>query len=100
IERHYGCPMDIEWAKDGRSGELFIVQARPETVQSRAQTDVARTYTIVRKGRKLTSGLSIGGGVVSGPVCLIRDPKNIDRFVPGAGLVTAPPNPDRAPRHT
>ncbi|MGC1347255.1 MAG: PEP/pyruvate-binding domain-containing protein, partial [Methyloceanibacter sp.] len=66
IERHYGCPMDIEWAKDGRSGELFIVQARPETVQSRAQTDVQRTYTIARKGRKLTSGLSIGGGVVQG----------------------------------
>ncbi|MGD0533503.1 MAG: PEP/pyruvate-binding domain-containing protein [Methyloceanibacter sp.] len=55
IERHYGCPMDIEWAKDGRSGELFIVQARPETVQSRAQTGVQRTYTVARKGRKLTS---------------------------------------------
>jgi pyruvate,water dikinase len=48
--------MDIEWAKDGRSGELFIVQARPETVQSRAQTGVQRTYTVARKGRKLTSG--------------------------------------------
>ena len=97
IEHHYGCPMDIEWAKDGRSGELFIVQARPETVQSRAQTDVQRTYTIVRKGRKLTSGLSIGGGVVSGPVCLIRDPKNIDRFVPSAVLVTTTTNPDWVP---
>jgi pyruvate,water dikinase len=66
-------------------------------VQSRAQTDVQRTYTIARKGRKLTSGLSIGGGVVSGPVCLIRDPKNIDRFVPGAVLVTTTTNPDWVP---
>ena len=97
IERHYGGPMDIEWAKDGRSGQLFIVQARPETVQSRAQTGVQRTYKIVQKGRKLASGLSIGGGVVSGPVCLIRDPKNIDRFVSGGVLVTTTTNPDWVP---
>ena len=61
IERHYRGPMDIEWAKDGRSGQLFVVQARPETVQSRAQAGVQRTYKIVQKGRKLVSGLSIGG---------------------------------------
>jgi pyruvate,water dikinase len=97
IERHYGGPMDIEWAKDGRSGQLFIVQARPETVQSRAQTGVQRTYKIVQKGRKLVSGLSIGGSVASGPVCIIRDPKNIDRFVPGAVLVTTTTNPDWVP---
>jgi pyruvate, water dikinase len=97
IERHYGAPMDIEWAKDGKSGEIFIVQARPETVQSQAQTGVQRTYKITQKGRTLTSGLSIGGGVVSGPVCLIRDPKNIDRFVSGAVLVTTTTNPDWVP---
>ena len=97
IERHYGGPMDIEWAKDGRSGQLFIVQARPETVQSRAQTGVQRTYKIVQKGRKLVSGLSIGGSVASGPVCIIRDPKNIDRFVPGGVLVTTTTNPDWVP---
>jgi pyruvate, water dikinase len=97
IERHYGRPMDIEWAKDGGSGELFIVQARPETVQSRAASALQRTYKIARKGRKLTSGLSIGGDVVSGPVCMIRDPKNIDRFVPGAVLVTTTTNPDWVP---
>jgi pyruvate,water dikinase len=56
-----------------------------------------RTYKIARKGRKLTSGLSIGGDVVSGPVCMIRDPKNIDRFVPGAVLVTTTTNPDWVP---
>ena len=63
IERHYHGPMDIEWAKDGRSGQLFVVQARPETVQSRAQGGVQRTYKIVQKGRKLVSRLSIGGAV-------------------------------------
>jgi pyruvate,water dikinase len=97
IERHYGGPMDVEWAKDGRSGALFIVQARPETVQSRAAGGLQRTYKIARKGRKLTSGLSIGGDVVSGPVCMIRDPKEIDRFVSGAVLVTTTTNPDWVP---
>ena len=97
IEQHYGRPMDIEWAKDGRSGELFVVQARPETVQSRRQTGVQRTYQITRKGPKLVSGLSIGGGAVAGPVCVIRDPKNIARFVPGSVLVTTTTNPDWVP---
>jgi pyruvate,water dikinase len=97
IERHYHGPMDIEWAKDGRSGQLFVVQARPETVQSRAQGGVQRTYKIVQKGRKLVSGLSIGGAVASGPVCIILDPKNIDRFVPGGVLVTTTTNPDWVP---
>jgi pyruvate, water dikinase len=97
IERHYGRAMDIEWAKDGRSGEVFIVQARPETVQSRAAGGVQRNYKIMRKGRKLVSGLSIGGDVVSGPVCIIRDPKYIDRFVPGSVLVTTTTNPDWVP---
>ena len=97
IERHYRGPMDIEWAKDGRSGQLFVVQARPETVQSRAQAGVQRTYKIVRKGRKLVFGLSVGGSVVSGPVCIIRDPKNIDRFISGGVLVTTTTNPDWVP---
>jgi pyruvate, water dikinase len=97
IERHYGCPMDVEWAKDGRSGELFIVQGRPETVQSRREAGFQRTYKITRKGRKLVSGLSIGGAVVAGPVCIIRDPKNIDRFAPGGVLVTTTTNPDWVP---
>ena len=97
IERHYGCPMDIEWAKDGRSGEIFVVQARPETVQSRRRQGLQRTYKITRKGRKLVTGLSIGGAVVAGPVCIICDPRNIDRFVTGAVLVTTSTNPDWVP---
>jgi pyruvate,water dikinase len=97
IERHYGRPMDVEWAKDGRSGEIFIVQARPETVRSRAAGGLQRTYKIIRKGKMLASGLSIGGDVVSGPVCVIRHPKNIERFVPGSVLVTTTTNPDWVP---
>jgi len=61
IEDHYGRPMDIEWAKDGRSGELFVVQARPETVHSHRRPSLQRTYKITQKGRKLVSGLSVGG---------------------------------------
>lgn len=97
IERHYGTPMDIEWAKDGESGEIYVVQARPETVQSRAEAAVQRTYRIAKKGRTLVSGLSIGGSVVTGPVCRLRDPKEIDRFVRGAVLVTGTTSPDWMP---
>jgi len=61
IEDHYGRPMDIEWAKDGRSGELFVVQARPETVHSHRRPSLQRTYKITQKGRKLVSGLSVRG---------------------------------------
>ncbi len=97
IERHYGQPMDMEWAKDGRSGDLFVVQARPETVQSRLQAALQRNYRIKSKGRKLTSGLSIGEAVVAGPACLIHDPSEIARFVDGAVLVTETTDPDWVP---
>ena len=97
IERHYDVAMDIEWAKDGRSGEMFIVQARPETVQSHAQTGVFRSYRIKSKGRTLAVGLSIGGAVVSGKVCLILDPSEINRFEDGAVLVTENTDPDWVP---
>jgi pyruvate,water dikinase len=60
IENHYGCPMDMQWAKDGENGELFIVQARPEIVQSWRETSALRSYRIKSKGRKLVAGLSIG----------------------------------------
>jgi pyruvate,water dikinase len=97
IEHHYGRPMDIEWAKDGRSAEMFIVQARPETVVSRWEPGLQRSYRITKKGRELVSGLSVGLGVVTGPVCVIRDPKHIGRFVPGMVLVTTTTNPDWVP---
>jgi len=97
IENHYGRAMDMEWAKDGESGELFIVQARPETVQSRRQAGALKSYRIKSKGRKLVSGLSVGEAVAVGRVCLIASPREIDRFVDGSILVTRTTDPDWVP---
>ncbi|GAA0288686.1 phosphoenolpyruvate synthase [Rhodovulum strictum] len=97
IERHYGMPMDMEWARDGETGEVFIVQARPETVQSRAEAGAFRNYRIGQKGRTLVSGLSVGGAVASGPVCVIESARDIARFVDGAILVTSITDPDWVP---
>jgi pyruvate,water dikinase len=97
IEEHYGVPMDMEWAKDGESGRLFIVQARPETVQSRRDTGALKSYRIKRKGRQLATGLSIGDAVVSGRVCVIESARDIGRFVEGAVLVTRMTDPDWVP---
>ncbi len=97
IEDHYGCPMDMEWAKDGETGELFIVQARPETVQSRKYASAFRCYRIKSKGRKLVSGLSIGDAIAAGRVCMIESPREIGRFVEGAILVTQTTDPDWVP---
>jgi len=97
IERHYGRPMDMEWAKDGETGDLFIVQARPETVQSRRQAGAFKSYRIKSKGRTLATGLSIGEAVTIGRVCLIESAREIDRFVDGAILVTRTTDPDWVP---
>ncbi|SDD84685.1 phosphoenolpyruvate synthase [Cupriavidus sp. YR651] len=97
IEEHYGQPMDIEWAKDGESGEMFIVQARPETVQSRREAIAVKTYRIKKSGRKLASGVSIGDAVAAGVVCIIEDPGEMGRFVDGAILVTQSTDPDWVP---
>lgn len=97
IEAHYGQPMDMEWAKDGMSGEIFIVQARPETVQSRRHTDVFKTYRLKSKGEVIAKGLSIGDAVASGPVCRIDDASQMGSFVDGAILVTATTDPDWVP---
>jgi pyruvate,water dikinase len=97
IEAHYGVPMDIEWAKDGANDQLYIVQARPETVESRSDASVLREYRITRKGRALVSGLSIGRAAVSGRVCLIRSPEEMGRFKDGSILVTQATDPDWVP---
>jgi len=97
IEDHYGRPMDMEWAKDGETGALFIVQARPETVQSRREASALKTYRLRDKGRAILSGLAIGDAVASGEVCVIEDVRDIDRFVDGAILVTRTTDPDWAP---
>ena len=97
IEMHYGCPMDMEWARDGETGKLYIVQARPETVQSRRNTGVFKSYRMTGKGKTLTSGIAIGDAAVSGQVCLIENVKDIDKFIDGSVLVTSTTDPDWVP---
>jgi pyruvate,water dikinase len=94
IEDHYGRPMDIEWAKDGDTGELFIVQARPETVQSRKEASVMKSYRLQDKGKRLLTGLSIGDAIAAGEVCLIRSGSDISQFRDNAILVTEMTDPD------
>jgi pyruvate,water dikinase len=97
IEQHYGCPMDIEWAKDGRSGELYIVQARPETVQSQSESGVLKSYTLLEHGTRVLSGIAVGEGIATGDVCLLRDAHDIANFRDGAILVTEMTDPDWVP---
>ncbi len=97
IEAHYGQPMDMEWARDGETGNLYIVQARPETVQSRAKVGVLKSYHVTSHGATLLKGLSVGEAVVSGTVCLIENARDIDQFIDGAILVTSTTDPDWVP---
>ena len=97
IEKHYGQPMDMEWARDGNTGILYIVQARPETVQSRAKVGVLKSYHVKSHGPTLLKGLSVGEAVVSGTVCLIEHARDIDQFVEGSILVTSTTDPDWVP---
>jgi pyruvate,water dikinase len=97
IERHYGMAMDIEWAKDGTTGEIFIVQARPETVRSQLRTNALKTYKIGNKGKRLLTGFSVGEAAIAGKVCLLQSAADIDKFVDGAILVTGATDPDWVP---
>ncbi len=97
IEKHYGRPMDMEWAKDGETGELAIVQARPETVQSARHGAMLKTYRLKRKGDVLVTGAAIGQAIATGPVCVIRSAAEIERFRPGSILVTEITDPDWVP---
>ena len=97
IEEHYGRPMDMEWAKDGASGELFIVQARPETVQSRKEAGVLKTYTLKQQGEVLLTGLAIGESIAAGRVQVIKSASEIERFEEGSILVTGMTDPDWVP---
>ncbi|KAH7021566.1 uncharacterized protein B0I36DRAFT_388228 [Microdochium trichocladiopsis] len=99
IERHYGCAMDIEWARDGVSGDLFVVQARPETVHSQmgrpgSSGEVAQTYVVREPGPVLATGHAIGTAAVAGRVCHIASARHMDRFVDGSILVTEFTDPD------
>jgi pyruvate,water dikinase len=89
--------MDMEWAKDGLSGELFIVQARPETVQARKAPDVLERYHLQERGSVLVRGLSIGEKISHGPVRLIKDVQHLQTFQDGEVLVTDKTDPDWEP---
>jgi pyruvate, water dikinase len=97
IEQHYKRPMDIEWAKDGASGELFIVQARPETVQSREATGQMKAYRLKGKGKTLAEGLAIGSAITTGGVQIIHRAEDIHQFESGKILVTEMTDPDWVP---
>ncbi|EHJ59960.1 phosphoenolpyruvate synthase [Novosphingobium pentaromativorans] len=97
IEDHYGRPMDMEWAKDGETGELYMVQARPETVQSSRQTGHIKSYRLKTKGKPIITGAAIGEAIASGQVCAIRSAADIDTFREGAILVTGMTDPDWVP---
>src|SRR5690606_26926948 len=96
IEKHYGRPMDIEWAKDGETGELFILQARPETVQSRAAEGRVR-FRLKERGPVLAQGRSIGQRIGSGRAKVVQDPGSIHLIEDGDVLVTDMTDPDWEP---
>ncbi len=96
IERHYGRPMDIEWAKDGEDGGLYIVQARPETVKSR-EGRVLERYELEETGEILATGRAIGQRIGSGTAKVIRSLDEMDRIEPGDVLVTDMTDPDWEP---
>ncbi len=97
IERHYGKPMDMEWAKDGRTGELYVLQARPETVQARRASTELTTYKLKQAAERLLSGAAVGEAIAAGPVCVLQTAGEIGRFVPGSVLVTSITDPDWVP---
>ncbi len=97
IEDHYKKPMDMEWAKDGISGKLFIVQARPETVQSQKDVSVYDEYSIGKRGRILIQGQSVGAKIGAGKVNVIKSSHEMDQFKPGSVLVTDMTDPDWEP---
>jgi len=97
IEEHYKRPMDIEFAVDGRTQEIYIIQARPETVQSLKDGQVIETYRLAKKGKIIASGQSVGNRIGAGPVNRIMNVKDINKFKPGQVLVTTMTDPDWEP---
>lgn len=97
IEEHYSLPMDIEWAKDGLSGELFVVQARPETVHSQKNSALLTTYVLEERGKLLLTGEAVGTRIATGEVNVIDGSEEIHRFKKGQVLVTDMTDPDWEP---
>jgi pyruvate, water dikinase len=97
IEDHYGRAMDIEWGKDGTDGQLYILQARPETVKSQAKGKAEQRYKLKGTGTVLTEGRAIGQKIGTGPVRIVRDIKDMDQVQPGDVLVTDMTDPNWEP---
>ena len=96
IEDHYGCPMDIEWGKDGETGEIYVLQARPETVQSRAGRSIQR-FTLKQRSRALVRGRAIGQRIGAGPARVVSGAREMSRVQPGDVLVSDMTDPDWEP---
>ncbi len=103
IEDHYSqkrgrwTPMDMEWAKDGETNQLFIVQARPETVQSQKQKNMYEEYSLKQKGKIIVTGKSVGNKIAQGEANVIKSVRDIEKFRPGQVLVTEMTDPDWVP---
>ena len=97
IEQHYGRPMDIEWGKDGNTGKLYILQARPETVKSRAHATQIERYTLQQRGDVLSEGRAIGSKIGSGTARVVRSLADMERVQPGDVLVADMTDPDWEP---
>ncbi|HUU41917.1 MAG TPA: phosphoenolpyruvate synthase [Desulfatiglandales bacterium] len=97
IEEHYKKPMDIEWAKDGAKGELFIVQARPETVHSQQKKKTIETYILKDTGKVMLKGQAVGSKIGQGKAHIIKNSAQIGEFKPGKVLVTTMTDPDWEP---
>ena len=103
IEQHYSAkrgadsPMDIEWGKDGKTGELFVLQARPETVHSNRKGAALRIYKLIGKGALLAQGLAVGEGIATGKARVIRSARDFDQFQRGEILITESTDPDWEP---
>ena len=94
IEEHYGCPQDIEWAKDGKTGQLYIVQARPETIHSDKKGNYYEEYIIEKGHQPILEGIAVGNKIGSGKVRVINDVSGIGQFKRGEVLVTKMTDPD------
>ena len=96
IEDHYGMPMDVEWAKDGETGDIFVVQARPETVWA-GRTPTVVSHTLLEEPEALVTGRSVGHGIASGRVVIVRDPSEVVSVPKGCVLVAPRTDPDWGP---
>lgn len=88
------CPMDMEWAKDGLDGQLYLIQARPETVVSQRPTNILESYRLTDEAKQIATGRAVGQRIATGPVRIIADKQQLEQFKPGEILVASTTNPD------